>query len=603
MRIVVLLALGACASDPNPQDPPAHAVGGGGTTDGGTTAGTARPTPTDGGSEAARRATVPVLGGTLFAVPDTTFVAASDPEHDRIVVYDTAFSVLRADIPLPAGAMPFRLAANDTTLFASLRDIGSIAVVDRATWTATVVPTQCLEPRGLAWDGAREILWVACADGFLEQRAADGTLVGSFPLPRDLRDVVPLADTLAVSVFRAARLLTIDPVTGAILRVQSPEPGAFEGIPHAFEPRVAWRLVPSADGLGTVMLHQQHSLSTIDLDDDDSDGAYGETSDPCSALVQTAMTHFTGDLVETTGGLDGSPLPVDLAYDGSGTWMIAHAGAVPGTGDNTDVTFVPDSPVPLSSCYGGTHDNVSGGAIVAVTTDLGGHVVLQAQSPFALWVDGARAVIETPTTDAATETSFALFHQETGSGLSCAGCHPESQDDAHVWDFGPDGVRRTQNLAVGLADTLPLHWSGEFPNLISLVRDVMQNRMDGPVVSDEDSAALLTWLDGVRPNRTSADTSDAVARGATLFYAPESQCTTCHGGDHYTSNVTVDVGTGELLQAPSLVGVGARAPYMHDGCAATLAERFTNPGCGGTAHGATISGSDVDDIVAFLETL
>ena len=43
---------------------------------------------------------------------------------------------------------------------------------------------------------------------------------------------------------------------------------------------------------------------------------------------------------------------------------------------------------------------------------------------------------------------------------------------------------------------------------------------------------------------------------------------------------------------------------MHDGCAATLRDRF-NPACGGDRHGVTaqlISGQ-IDDLVAYLSSL
>ena len=84
-------------------------------------------------------------------------------------------------------------------------------------------------------------------------------------------------------------------------------------------------------------------------------------------------------------------------------------------------------------------------------------------------------------------------------------------------------------------------------------------------------------------------------------------CTSCHTGDHLTNNLTVAVGAevdSPKLQVPSLVAIGYRAPFMHDGCAATLAGRF-DPACGGTAHGNTadLSQDQVGDLVAYLESL
>jgi hypothetical protein len=45
---------------------------------------------------------------------------------------------------------------------------------------------------------------------------------------------------------------------------------------------------------------------------------------------------------------------------------------------------------------------------------------------------------------------------------------------------------------------------------------------------------------------------------------------------------------------------------MHDGCAATLRERFTDPTCGGgDRHGRTseLSPAQVDDLIAYLMSL
>ena len=66
----------------------------------------------------------------------------------------------------------------------------------------------------------------------------------------------------------------------------------------------------------------------------------------------------------------------------------------------------------------------------------------------------------------------------------------------------------------------------------------------------------------------------------------------------------VHIGTGAMFQVPTLIGVGARAPFMHDGCAATLMDRFVTCG-GGDAHGTTkaLSQTQLTDLVTYLESL
>ncbi|MFI5042767.1 MAG: cytochrome-c peroxidase, partial [Acidimicrobiales bacterium] len=77
----------------------------------------------------------------------------------------------------------------------------------------------------------------------------------------------------------------------------------------------------------------------------------------------------------------------------------------------------------------------------------------------------------------------------------------------------------------------------------------------------------------------------------------------CHSGPKFTNNVTVDVGTGGAFQVPPLVGVGWRTPLFHDGCAATIADRFGS--CATARHGSigSLSTQDISDLIAYLETL
>ena len=57
-------------------------------------------------------------------------------------------------------------------------------------------------------------------------------------------------------------------------------------------------------------------------------------------------------------------------------------------------------------------------------------------------------------------------------------------------------------------------------------------------------------------------------------------------------------------QVPSLLGLAVRAPYMHDGCAETLRDRFDACG-GGEAHGHTahLSEQQLSDLIAFLASI
>lgn len=201
-----------------------------------------------------------------------------------------------------------------------------------------------------------------------------------------------------------------------------------------------------------------------------------------------------------------------------------------------------------------------------------------------------------------------IFHHTTRSGFACASCHPEGGEDGRVWTFAPDGRRRrTQPLWGGITTSAPFHWSGDFAHFNELAHTVFTARMGGEALTDAEVTELGAWLDTVSsiPN-DAPDDPEAVARGRALFNSTETACATCHSGPRYSNDQTVDVGTGDAFQVPSLVGLGHRAPYMHVGCAATLRERFTHPMCGGGerhGHTAQLTPAQVDDMVAFLETL
>ena len=53
--------------------------------------------------------------------------------------------------------------------------------------------------------------------------------------------------------------------------------------------------------------------------------------------------------------------------------------------------------------------------------------------------------------------------------------------------------------------------------------------------------------------------------------------------------------------------ISDRAPFMHDGCAKTLLERFdiTSTCGGGDQHGKTshLTQAQIDDLIAYLDTL
>ena len=140
-----------------------------------------------------------------------------------------------------------------------------------------------------------------------------------------------------------------------------------------------------------------------------------------------------------------------------------------------------------------------------------------------------------------------------------------------------------------------------------LSQDVFSSRMSGPRVQPAQTTSLMNWINTIpRLQPPAVADASAVQRGQALFNDAQVACASCHSGTRLTNNLSVQVNTGEALQVPSLLGLAWRAPYMHNGCAPTLMDRFNYASCGGgDAHGKTshLSAEQKADLVAYLESL
>ena len=376
-------------------------------------------------------------------------------------------------------------------------------------------------------------------------------------------------------------------------------------------PSVAWRMVPyggSASG-GGVMLHQTGVTDTIDP----TAGGYAGLKG-CGGIVQPAVSILTpgSSSPPLAAGLGNVSLAVDVAVSPDGAKIAV---AAPGNAETPGLpTLVEGSTAQMtqssgmSSC-GPFLSNVPSsppGQVVAVAYSQSGILFAQTREPAALWSSDAGTTIPLPS-DSHADTGHLIFHANAGGGLACASCHPEGGDDGRVWNFVCAGARRTQSIRGGISATAPFHWDGKEPDFSHLMDDVFSSRMAGPMLNTDQKTAIQSWVDTIPalPAAAGLD-SAAVVRGSTLFNDPKVGCATCHAGSLLTNNATVDVGTGQAFQVPSLRGVSWRAPFMHNGCAATLADRFGNASCsGGDKHGltSTLTAAQVSDLTTYLQSL
>lgn len=553
----------------------------------------------------------PLSGGTLLVLTGGATAAISDPERDRLYLADLSKGAVRS-VALDAGDEPGRLIEDAAgRVHVVLRRAGALASIDTERGALLARRAVCPAPRGLAYQKTTDELHVACAGGeLLSLPASGGNATRRLRLERDLRDVIVADDgELLVSTFRKAEVLVLaaDGTLASRMQAGSGVVPTLYGMQHR-TPAVAWRMLSFDPTRGSVLLlHQTGVTDTIDT------GPGGYVPDACGAIVQPGLSLLTpGEPTPTVAsGLAKLALAIDVALSPDRKKVAL---AVAGNGLAQGATLIEQPlavamPVSPRPCTDATENAIQApppGQVVAVSYGPSGVLFAQTREPSALWRSDTGATTSLAA-DSRSDTGHFLFHANSGGSIACASCHPEGGEDGRVWDFVCAGRRRTQSMRGGIGPTTPLHWDGSEIDMALLLDDVFSNRMVGPLLSDEIKQALQTWVDTI-PELPAAASVDAtsVARGNALFKDVSVGCATCHSGALLTNNATLDVGTGRALQVPSLRGVAFRSPFMHDGCATTLRDRFTSATCGGgDKHGSTssLSTSQIDDLVSYLESL
>jgi hypothetical protein len=557
----------------------------------------------------------PVSGGTLLIDRDGTTAIAADPDRDRVFLVNLGDQRVTA-VALPAGDEPGRSVQDGGRgVHVATRRGGALVTIDLDTGAIRDRRYVCPSPRGVAYDDALDQVHVACQSGELVSLpASGGDAVRVLRPAHDLRDVIVDGDRLLVSRFKSAELMVIGPDGSTANTVKPPNGNLGAG---GFQPSVAWRMQKLPSG-SVAMLHQRSNPAQIAIG---PSGYYSGNGGCSGAIVEGTISAVDPD----AGSSRGSSPPValgivvgqsDLAIsrDGSlgavvsvgSSWLAGRArGAPPARKPKLQVVPVPGLE-PDNPCGG--EDSGVEGEVTAVAFDGQNRIVVQSREPAQLQVlDSAASPLFTiPLTgDSRADTGVALFHMDSGFGISCASCHPEGMEDGRTWQFADIGTRRTQTVAGGVIATAPFHWDGDIDGLPELIHEVFESRMGAARPNPQQIASFSKWLDRIPAPPAMAVDAAAAERGRVIFASAETGCTNCHTGSHLTNNDAYDVGTGGQFQVPSLVGIGARAPFLHNGCATTLLGRFSPTCGGGDQHGVTsqLSFNQLADLVTYLESL
>ncbi|TQV78904.1 PKD domain-containing protein [Exilibacterium tricleocarpae] len=207
--------------------------------------------------------------------------------------------------------------------------------------------------------------------------------------------------------------------------------------------------------------------------------------------------------------------------------------------------------------------------------------------------------------------------------ISCATCHIDGDSDGRSYDFTGRGEGYRNNISLlgrGGVRFGNVHWSANFDEIQDFEHDIRNAFRGRGFMSDEYFAATDTPLGGLKaglsedldklaayvsslgrdslprsPHRQdNGDLTAAAVRGQQVF--ADLGCASCHQAGAFTDGTLHNIGTlrtysgGRLggalpgIKTPSLLGLFATAPYLHDGSAETIVDVFST--FGGTVHQA-----------------
>lgn len=248
-------------------------------------------------------------------------------------------------------------------------------------------------------------------------------------------------------------------------------------------------------------------------------------------------------------------------------------------------------------------DAARAGIQARIDADTGSNAVLTA---------APGTVLSAPTLDATLHEgrllfSSAIFPQMAtpAAGLSCSTCHFESRHDGLSWPDFDTILRQTKTLAGPISLSPPFTWTNDVPTVAEETRITSQVRLGGRNVTDAELDAVAAWIEHTpevdRPER--GVVTPAVERGRALFERADVGCATCHSGERYSDGLRHSPYDLAGVDTPSLIGIAATAPYLHDGSAPNLRAVLETARYGAMGNSAALSDDEMADLESFLRSL
>ncbi|MCB9506072.1 MAG: c-type cytochrome [Myxococcales bacterium] len=567
----------------------------------------------------------------VFAPDGSTRLWLSSPDDDQVVEVEPATLAVRSSVGVCA--QPYAVATTVAGPLVVTAELDTcVSIVDPRTEVAVArLEVPCGGTRGaVAIDDA--LVAVTCPN--------DGRVVVVDVVAAAVRSVWGAPGRPVSVAVASGDVVVVDAGAGQVLA--APIAGLLRrrGTPAAPSP-VDWQLRPltagggraasQADAIAIVDGRPAVAYQAVDADTDRDRppelGGYGRVVDDAPRIEPMLGGACEGAYARYDGRERVFAGPSALAFDGDHLWAVNTY-----TGNVAVLQCEVGRSLPLYASF-----RVGDGARGIALSDDGGtawvdvgfdHAVsrleLGAAGVFEVMPAAtvARAVSPTrlsPSGEAGRRLFFdATNPQLTPAGVvACATCHPGAGDDGLVWflhtESVPRKLRRTPP-AWQHGDAALLHWDGAYDSAATLFTDTVRALMGGQALGIDATAvtAFLAETPPPPPRPASAVDAAAVARGAALFTREDVACASCHidgyGADPELHAVVPETDDDDAsigpARTPSLAGVRARPPYLHDGRARSLEEVLTTHNRGDT-HGRTsqLHQRDVDDLVEYMETL
>jgi DNA-binding beta-propeller fold protein YncE len=214
-----------------------------------------------------------------------------------------------------------------------------------------------------------------------------------------------------------------------------------------------------------------------------------------------------------------------------------------------------------------------------------------------------------------------IFYDGTRSldqWYSCHSCHYHGGGNAVAMDTRNDKSDKTFKTVpslVNLPHTGPWTWHGWQSDLRDAMLTSLKDTMQGRGGTPADAEAMIAYFSSLEPTPRATSSKDnevarAVERGKKVFYSSTAGCVNCHSGPYFTDGKIHDVGlagASDVLKGyntPSLIGVGHKVRWLHDGRSKSLEDVLSGPHNPAQVTGnGELSPAERRDLIEYLKSL